>query len=84
MEVRAQAAVATENLLVDDSSDGQAVETVREGLPQLDIVATLALIVKSCRREEAHKLRIAGKMKIERQFPSWKIAKRIFTPSIGI
>lgn len=50
MQVGAQAAVAAENLLVDDRSYGQAVETVREGLPQLDIVATLALIVKSCRR----------------------------------
>lgn len=51
MQVGAQAAVAAENLLVDDRSYGQAVETVREGLPQLDIVATLALIVKSCRRK---------------------------------
>lgn len=66
--------MATENLLVNDCSYGQAVEAVREGLPQLDIVATLALIVKSWRVEEAHKLRIAWKVKIERQFPSWKIA----------
>lgn len=36
-----------ENLLVDDSSNWQAVEAVGEGLPQLDVVAALALIVET-------------------------------------
>ena len=36
-----------EDLLVDDSSDGQAVETVRKCFPQLDVVPTLALIVEA-------------------------------------
>lgn len=36
-----------EDLLVDDSSNGQAVEAVGEGLPQLDVVSSLALIVKA-------------------------------------
>ena len=36
-----------ENLLVDDSGDGQAVEAVRECFPQLDVVATLALVVEA-------------------------------------
>ena len=36
-----------ENLLVDDSSNWQAVEAVGEGLPQLDVVAALALIVEA-------------------------------------
>lgn len=36
-----------EDLLVDDSGDGQAVEAVGEGLPQLDVVAALALIVEA-------------------------------------
>ena len=31
-----------ENLLVDDGSDGQAVETIGERLPQLDVVPPLA------------------------------------------
>ena len=33
--------VATEDLLVHDGCNGQAVETVSEGLPQLDVVAPL-------------------------------------------
>jgi hypothetical protein len=35
-----------ENLLVDDGGDGQAVEAVRKSLPQLDVVAPLALVVE--------------------------------------
>lgn len=36
-----------EDLLVDDSSNGEAVEAVGERLPQLNVVATLALVVES-------------------------------------
>lgn len=36
-----------ENLLVDDRSNGQAVEAISESLPQLDVVPSLALIVES-------------------------------------
>jgi hypothetical protein len=36
-----------EDLLVNDGSDGQAVEAIGEGLPQLDVVAALALIVEA-------------------------------------
>lgn len=36
-----------EDLLVDDSSNGKAVEAIGEGLPQLDVVAALALIVET-------------------------------------
>jgi len=36
----------SEDLLVDDSGDGETVETVGKGLPKLDVVPTLALIVK--------------------------------------
>lgn len=36
-----------ENLLIDDSSNGKAVEAVGERLPQLDIVAALALVVET-------------------------------------
>ena len=34
------------DLLINDSCDGQAIETIRERLPQLDIVASLAFIVE--------------------------------------
>lgn len=36
-----------EDLLVYDGGDGQAVETVGEGLPQLDVVPSLALVVET-------------------------------------
>ena len=36
-----------ENLLVDDSGDRKAVEAIGECLPQLDVVATLALVVEA-------------------------------------
>ena len=36
-----------EDFLIDDGRNRQAVETVRECLPQLDIIASLALIVES-------------------------------------
>jgi hypothetical protein len=39
--------VHRENLLVDDSGDGQTVEAVGEGLPQLDVVSALALVVEA-------------------------------------
>ena len=46
-ELRAQSAVHAEDLLVDDGCNGQAVEAVGEGLPELDVVAALALIVET-------------------------------------
>ena len=42
LKVRREAAVAAEDLLVDDGRHGQAVEAVCERLPQLDVVAALA------------------------------------------
>jgi hypothetical protein len=39
--------VHREDLLVDDGSDGQAVEAVGECLPQLDVVSSLALVVEA-------------------------------------
>jgi hypothetical protein len=36
-----------ENLLVDDSSDGKAVEAIGKGLPELNVIATLALVVEA-------------------------------------
>jgi hypothetical protein len=36
-----------EDLLVNDGGNGQAVEAVGEGLPQLNVVSSLALIVET-------------------------------------
>lgn len=47
VEIRAQTTVHGENLLVNDGSNGQAVEAVGEGLPQLDIVSSLALVIEA-------------------------------------
>jgi hypothetical protein len=47
VEIRAQTTVHGEDLLVNDSGDRKAVEAVGESLPQLDVIATLALVVES-------------------------------------
>jgi len=43
--------VHAENLLVDDGGNGQAVEAVSEGLPQLDVVPPLACWVERERKK---------------------------------
>jgi hypothetical protein len=47
VQVRRQSSVHGEDLLIDDSGDGETVETVGESLPQLDVVSSLALIVET-------------------------------------
>lgn len=47
VQIRAQATVHGEDLLIDDGGNGQAVKAVGEGLPQLDVVATLAFVVEA-------------------------------------
>lgn len=47
VQVGAQTTVHGENLLVNDGGNGEAVEAVGEGLPELDVVSALALIVES-------------------------------------
>jgi hypothetical protein len=36
-----------QNLLINQGCNGQAVETVREGLPQLDVVSAFAFVVET-------------------------------------
>ena len=36
-----------EDLLIDDSCDGQAIKAVGECLPQLDVIASLTLVVEA-------------------------------------
>lgn len=47
VKVGAQTAVHGENLLVNDCRNWQAIEAVSEGLPKLDVVPPLALIVEA-------------------------------------
>jgi len=47
VEIGAQATVHGEDLLINDGGNGQAVEAVGKCLPQLDVVASLALIVEA-------------------------------------
>jgi hypothetical protein len=47
VEVRRETTVHGEDLLVNDGSDWETVEAVGEGLPELDVVSTLALVVES-------------------------------------
>ena len=46
-QLRAETAVDAEDLLVDDGTAREAVEDVREGLPELDGMPALALVVKA-------------------------------------
>jgi hypothetical protein len=46
-QLGAETSVHAEDLLINDSSDGQTVKAVGEGLPKLDVVAALALIIEA-------------------------------------
>ena len=46
IEIRAQSTMHCEDLLINDCCNGQAVETIGEGLPQLDVVSPFAFVVK--------------------------------------
>lgn len=46
LQVGRETTVHAENLLVDNSSDWQAVEAISEGLPELDVVTPFAWRVK--------------------------------------
>ena len=37
----------SEDLLIDDCCDWQAIEAICEGLPQLDVVSPLALVIET-------------------------------------
>ena len=47
VQVRAETTMHGEDFLVDDGGNGETVEAVSEGLPQLDVVASLAFIVEA-------------------------------------
>ncbi len=49
-----------EDLLVDDGGNGQTVEAVGKGLPQLDVVAALALVVEAVDAVDGRALVIAA------------------------
>lgn len=61
VEIRAQTTVHGENLLVDDSSDRKAVKAIGESLPQLDVIATLALVVESINTVDGGTLVVTSK-----------------------
>jgi hypothetical protein len=47
VQVWTEAAVHREDLFIDDSGNGQAVEAISEGLPELDVVPTFAFVVEA-------------------------------------
>jgi len=55
-----QPSVHAENLLVDDGCDGQAIKTVSERLPKLDVISSLALIVESVNAVDRRALVVAS------------------------
>ncbi len=60
VQIGAQTAVHGEDLLVNDGGNGQAVEAVGECLPQLDVVATLALVVEAVDAVDGRALVVAA------------------------
>lgn len=60
IQVRAETAVHGENLLVNDCSNRQAVKTVGEGLPKLDVIPAFALIIKSVDTVDASAFMVAA------------------------
>ena len=50
-----------ENLLVNDGSNWQAIEAIGEGLPKLDVVSSLALIVEAVDTVDGGALVVAAK-----------------------
>lgn len=63
VQVGAQSSMHGEDLLVDDGGNGQAVEAVSEGLPQLDVVSSLALVVESVNTVDRRALMVSAKYK---------------------
>jgi hypothetical protein len=63
IQVGAQAAVHREDLLVNDGRYGQAIEAVRKRLPQLDVVAPLAFVIKAVDAVDRRTLVVAAQHK---------------------
>jgi len=47
LQLGGETAVHAEDLLVDDGGNGQTVEAIRKSLPQLDVVASFALVIEA-------------------------------------
>jgi len=63
LQVRAEAAVAAENLFIDYGRHGQTVEAVSECLPELYVVAALALVVEAIYPVDGGALVVASQQK---------------------
>lgn len=50
-----------ENLLVDNSGDGQTIEAISEGLPKLDVVPALAFVVEAINTVDGGAFMVASK-----------------------
>ena len=51
----------TENLLIDDCSDGKAIEAIGESLPEFNVVSSLALIIETINSVDRSALVVASK-----------------------
>lgn len=63
LQIRTESTMAAEDFLVDDRGDRQAVEAIREGLPELDVVPPLAFVVKAVYPVYARALVISAQQK---------------------
>ena len=61
VQIGTETTVHGENLLVNDGSNWQAIEAIGEGLPKLDVVSSLALIVEAVDTVDGGALVVAAK-----------------------
>ena len=66
VEVRREAPVHAEDLVVDDGGDGEAVEAVGEELPEADAEAALALVVEAVDAVDGGALVVAPEQEVVR------------------
>ena len=59
-ELRAQPPVHTEDLFVDDGRNRKAVEAVDKGLPQLNVIPSLALVIEAINLRNLARLMITS------------------------
>jgi hypothetical protein len=55
--------VHAQNLLVNDSSNGQAVEAISESFPQFYVISSLALVIKSINTVDGGTLVVSSQQK---------------------
>ena len=73
LKIWRKSAMTAENLLINDSCYWQAIEAVRECLPQLDIVSAFALVVETWWMHRACRVAIVNHLS-NKDFNLWQVS----------